>query len=68
MKPKDFKQVALALVQAVGKREAVRLIVMAGASPSVAEKLARGCYPSAVGTLLGRAINDAVFASKNRAS
>lgn len=60
MEPKDFKRVVLELVDKVGKKEAIRQLVMAGVAPSTADKLARDDYPSEIGDLLGRAIQDAV--------
>jgi len=68
MEPKDFRKTAKDLVRAVGKKEAVRLMVMAGASPSVADKLARNVYPSEIGLLLGRAIEEALTEANKRSA
>lgn len=67
MKTKDYRLAALEFAKEVGIKEARKLFVIAGASPSVADKLSRGVYPSEVGTLLGRAIDDAIT-GKGRAS
>ena len=64
MKKTDLKKAVLDLSKRIGKSEALRLLVVAGASPHTAEKLLRGVYPSQIGHLLGDAIGRALEAEK----
>lgn len=56
---RDPKEVVQEIVELVGKREAVRLLVVADVSTSVAGKLVRGVYESEVGALVAAAIEKA---------
>lgn len=68
MKNTNLKRAVLDLGQRIGKSEARRLLVVAGASPHTADKLLRGVYPSEIGHLLGDAIGRAIEAAKVKAS
>lgn len=66
---KDPKEIVREIVDMVGKSKAVRLLVKADASPSVAGKLTRGTYASEIGDLLAGAIRRAhQMASEEKAS
>lgn len=66
---KDPKKLAIEMAAHVGKREAIRLLINEGLSPSIAEKLAAGRYAAAnVNYLTTLAIVRAHEASKAQAS
>lgn len=56
MDDKALKKTLKTLVKKVGIVEARRLLVIAGVSPSTADKLVGNRYPSEVGRLLGATI------------
>jgi hypothetical protein len=64
----DYKKAVQDLASRIGKSEARRELVVAGASPHTADKLLRGVYPSEVGHLLGGAIERAIEATKKRSA
>jgi hypothetical protein len=68
MTSNDLKKLIRDMAIRVGRTEALRLLVVAGVSPHTADRLSRDAYQSQIGNLLGKAIKEAVKASKREAS
>ena len=66
MRNKDPKNTVRQIETLVGRKEALRLMVIEGVSPSTADKLLAERYDSEVGALLSLAIARAMDAAKNR--